>query len=226
MLKNRVKNASLSAMSDNHNNRGNDEYPLGFNVTNAMYPVRRTVCAPGGMSSVLAGPKERPMTRHNSVARLTLALLAVLALAGPAAAERQGKQVPFRGQFEGVSTVIAFDPPIGTAITSGTGNATHLGQFSFQHPHTVNFETSQLAGTFDLVAANGDKIFADISGQISPTSTPGIVLVVGTATVTGGTGRFAGASGSFAIQRLFDPATFISVGSFEGTISSPGASKR
>ena len=169
------------------------------------------------------------MTRLFSMARLPLALLALLALAGPAAAERQEnqeRQVPFRGQFEGVSTVIAVDPPIATAITSGTGNATHLGQFSFQHPHTVNFGTSQLAGTFNLVAANGDKIFADISGQISPTSTPGIVLVEGTATVTGGTGRFAGASGSFAIQRLFDPATFISVGSFEGTISSPGASKR
>jgi hypothetical protein len=148
--------------------------------------------------------------------------LTVLGLAAPVAA---GEHVPFRGRFKAISTVIELNPPIGVAVTNGTGNATHLGRFLFQHPHTVNFETSQLAGTFNLVAANGDKIFADYSGQIRPTSTP-VVPVVGTATITGGTGRFAGARGSFAIQRLFDPATFISVGSFEGTISSPGASKQ
>ena len=40
-----------------------------------------------------------------------------------------------------------------------------------------------------------------------------------------GTGRFAGATGSFTVQRQFDPATGTTTGSFEGTISSPGAGK-
>ncbi len=163
------------------------------------------------------------MKLNSYTLRLAIVALTARGITVPLAA---GEQVPFRGRFEGVSTVIEFNPPSATAITSGTGKATHLGRFSFQHPHTVNFETSQLAGTFNLEAANGDKIFADYSGQISPTSPSGIVPVVGTATVTGGTGRFAGARGSFAVQRLFDPATFISVGTFEGTISSPGASNR
>ena len=51
------------------------------------------------------------MTRHYSIARLTLALLAVLALAGPAAAEGQRKQVPFRGRLEGIATVTPLTPP-------------------------------------------------------------------------------------------------------------------
>jgi hypothetical protein len=44
-----------------------------------------------------------------------------------------------------------------------------------------------------------------------------------TATITGGTGRFAGATGSFTTERLFDTVTLTTTGSFEGTISSPGA---
>ena len=43
---------------------------------------------------------------------------------------------------------------------------------------------------------------------------------------TGGTGRFAGATGEFTVERLVDTATGETEGSFEGTISSPGAGKR
>jgi hypothetical protein len=41
---------------------------------------------------------------------------------------------------------------------------------------------------------------------------------VETATVTGGTGRFAGATGSFICERLFDTIAGTTAGSFEGTI--------
>ena len=44
-----------------------------------------------------------------------------------------------------------------------------------------------------------------------------------TAVITGGTGRFAGAQGSFTIMRLVEQATGDTSGSFEGTITSPGA---
>src|SRR5205085_2840524 len=73
--------------------------------------------------------KERPMTRHFSIARLSLALLAVLALAGPAAAERQGKQVPFRGSLEGLATATPRAPPFVAVNVEGSGNATQLGRF-------------------------------------------------------------------------------------------------
>ena len=55
---------------------------------------------------------------------------------------------------------------------------------------------------------------------------PGVLSVLDTATITGGTGRFAGATGSFTVERVFVMATSEITGSFEGTISSPGASKR
>jgi hypothetical protein len=41
-------------------------------------------------------------------------------------------------------------------------------------------------------------------------------------TITGGTGRFADATGSFTLERVINLSTGVSSGSFSGTISSPG----
>ena len=59
-----------------------------------------------------------------------------------------------------------------------------------------------------------------------PTGTPGVLYIVETATITGGTGRFADATGSFTIERYYDTAAGTTTGSFEGTISPPGARHR
>jgi hypothetical protein len=83
--------------------------------------------------------------------------------------------------------------------------------------------TFSLEGTFRIVAASGDEIHAKFTGQSSATSTPDVRRVVGTASITGGTGRFAGASGSFTVDRLFNAAMNTTVGTFDGTISTPGA---
>jgi hypothetical protein len=165
------------------------------------------------------------MKRHSLVASLALAALAVLGLAGPLAA---GEQVPFRGRLEGsfTSTLIPGNPPIVSAFVEGTGNATHLGRFRFANQHQVNLATRFLTGSYTLIAANGDRLFANFSGQASATPTPGVLAVVETVTISGGTGRFAGATGGFTAERLVFQATSTTSGSFNGTISSPGAAKR
>jgi hypothetical protein len=61
-------------------------------------------------------------------------------------------------------------------------------------------------------------LFYDFTGQSSPTGTPNQVTVVEIATITGGTGRFAGASGSFIGVLLVDLGTGLTAGSIEGTI--------
>ena len=53
--------------------------------------------------------------------------------------------------------------------------------------------------------------------------TPTVVSIVEIAVITGGTGRFADATGSFIVTRSFDFATGLTTGSFKGTIFSPGA---
>jgi hypothetical protein len=102
------------------------------------------------------------------------------------------------------------------------GNATQLGRFSLAIPHVVNRANSTAIGSYEFAAANGDAVFADFTGQATPTSTPGILSIVETATITGGTGRFAGATGSFTTERFFDTVAGTTIGSFIGTISAPG----
>ncbi|HET7217906.1 MAG TPA: hypothetical protein VFJ02_07650, partial [Vicinamibacterales bacterium] len=63
---------------------------------------------------------------------------------------------------------------------------------------------------------------AGFTGHATLTA-PGVLSIVETATITGGTGRFADATGSFTVERVFNQATGVTTGSFEGTISSPGA---
>jgi hypothetical protein len=43
-----------------------------------------------------------------------------------------------------------------------------------------------------------------------------------TATIMGGTGRFASATGGFVVKRLYDRVAGTTIGYFEGTISTPG----
>ena len=159
------------------------------------------------------------MKRHSSAASLALAVMVVLGLAGPAAA---GEQVPFKGSLEGVVTITPLKPPYVSVLVNATGNATHLGRFALAIPHIVNRANMTATGSYQFVAANGDRLTADFTGQASLTETPGVLAIVETATITGGTGRFAGATGGFTCQRLFDMVAGTTTGSFNGTIFSPG----
>lgn len=141
--------------------------------------------------------------------------------AGSGAASR-GTSVPFNGNLEGTQRSTPLQPPLAFVDGSAIGNATQLGRFTVEFPHTVNFATRTGQGTFTFTAANGDTLTADFTGQAQPGP---IVSIEEHATITGGTGRFAGATGSFTVQRQFDPTTGTTKGSFEGAISSPGAGK-
>lgn len=151
--------------------------------------------------------------------------------AGPVSDERlvpDLKQVPFEGTLDGGSTV-AFDPPpslFATVVFEGTGNATLLGRFAISAPHRVNVVTGSAAGAMEFTAANGDTLTADFTGQSAPTANPGVHTIVEMATITGGTGRFAGAVGRFTLERTLDLTTLLTSGSFEGTITVPAAATR
>lgn len=144
------------------------------------------------------------------------------ALAVPAAAQHQ---VPFKGAMQGQDT--AHTPGLfpGTVVvtTSGTGVGTHLGLFSFTQEATVTLAAATETGSAHWIAANGDSIDTTFTGSAEPTDTPGVISITEIHTITGGTGRFAGAQGSFTVERLHHGVTFLTAGSFHGTITSPGA---
>lgn len=139
---------------------------------------------------------------------------------GAPALSHAAQSVPFKGRFEGTQTVTPLEPPLASVEGEATGNATHLGRFTVEFPHTVNFATASGVGTYTFTAANGDTLTATFTGQAQRGT---VTSIVEHATITGGTGRFVGATGSFTAQRLFDPANGTTTGSFEGTISSVGA---
>ena len=163
------------------------------------------------------------MKRFHSAACLAFAALAVLGLAGPAAAE---KQVPFKGSLEGVVTVAPRNPHLVFVLVDATANAIGMGQFTLSIPHIGNRATRTAVGTYGFTAGNGDMLFADFTGKATPTAVPGVLYIEETATITGGTGRFAGATGSLTCERRFDTINGTTSGSFKGTISSPGSSNK
>lgn len=135
--------------------------------------------------------------------------------------------VPFKGSLEGVVTRrTPLTPPLVSLLTEGTGNATHLGRFTVEIAHVVNTSARTVTGSYEFTAANGDTLAADVTGKFGPTlENPRVLLSEENATITGGTGRFAGATGSFTVERFLNLDTFLTTVSFEGTISSPGAVK-
>jgi hypothetical protein len=129
--------------------------------------------------------------------------------------------LPFKGSVDGEYGEESGVFPILTESITGGGNATHLGRYTFAMEETVNFLDGSAAGAVLLTAANGDTVSATYTGQGRPE--PPLVSIREEATITGGTGRFAGASGTFVIDRVFDPAKRTTTGSFAGSISSTRA---
>ena len=143
------------------------------------------------------------------------ALLLTATLAGPASAE---KSLPFKGSVQAVESYEVQFPTM-FVDTSGWGDATQLGRFTVTWEFTVNLLNGAGIGSAHFIAANGDSLFTESLGQGDPTETPNINRVVEKHTITGGTGRFAGATGSFTLERLVSLATGVTSGSFNGTIS-------
>ena len=163
-------------------------------------------------------------TIMKSAACLAMALVCLtVTAAGPAAA---GTQVPFKGSLQGHETDVLQGNPPDQLLVDGTvtGVATHLGRFTMMYNVTVTLATGSGAGSGQLIAANGDTIFFTIVGQGTPVpDTPSLNRIVEVNTITHGTGRFVDAKGSFTVERLVDINTGLTSGSFQGTISSPGA---
>jgi len=101
--------------------------------------------------------------------------------------------------------------------TSGTGTASHIGQFTLVDDGFANLSTGSGGGRVTFTAANGDSFTATEIGSAVIES--GFADVTDDATITGGTGRFAGATGTITILKRVDISTGFSSGSFEGTIT-------
>jgi hypothetical protein len=161
----------------------------------------------------------KTITRSN----ICLPMAAMILTAALAVAAAQN-QVPFKGAMQGNDVDSAGPAPDTIVVTTtGTGVGTQLGQFSFTQVGTVDLTAGTDTGSAHWVAANGDSIDTTLAGSGGPASAPDLISITEVHTITGGTGRFVGARGSFIVERLASGVTFMTSGSFHGTITSPGA---
>ena len=155
----------------------------------------------------------------NSPTSPTAARVASAGVASPgdvlAATSATAHPLPFRGSLKAQEVdVLAF--PTLRIDGSAEGTATHLGRYAAQFNGTVNVLDGTAAGSFTFTAENGDQLFATFLGL--GVGAP-IANITETVTITGGTGRLAGASGTLVIRRTLDLTTGVSSGSIDGTIT-------
>jgi hypothetical protein len=127
---------------------------------------------------------------------------------------RTQHDLPFKGSLDGVANFI-FDETERAArcrttnvpfVTEsrGSGNASHMGRLTWSSSHCTEDPRDEPPyyvferGEWILVAANGDEIHMEYTGeQNDPINQddPQPMILVGHGTITGGTGRFANATG-------------------------------
>lgn len=157
------------------------------------------------------------MTTCTTLRCLALASATTISLLMPLAAQAEphdGPQAerhsePFKATLTTQET-LGYNPvacpaaPFLQGSTVGTGNASHMGRVTLQStdcptpsPTVFTFTGGRLL----LTAANGDTLHADYSGALLPTSAVSpLYSLSGSYRVTGGTGRFRGATGAGTLQ--------------------------
>ena len=154
-----------------------------------------------------------------------LALLVVALATGPSAA---GPQVPFQGTMNAVQVsvqMVSVSPLTLKFTYRFSGQASHLGESTGLAVVRPTVPLTVLSTDLTFTAANGDQVFGTFGWTFVPTKTPNVLQPIVQYAITGGTGRFAGATGGGNATGLFNSVTQRATCTFNGTISSPGANK-
>ena len=129
----------------------------------------------------------------------------------------------FDAHYEGLTQIVeVIDPAVPVlrfaTEASGTGS---FGLLSYLSSDVVNMATGVGSGSNRFIAANGDALFGSFSVQVVPVS-PGVVDLFGTLLFTGGTGLFAGSSGSGSFTghgQFISASTALSSFDFQGAVA-------
>ncbi len=116
-------------------------------------------------------------------------------------------------------------PPVMSVQLTGTGQSTLLGLYVLTADETVALATLTSQGNFRIDTESGGVLFGTVAGHGTPTDTPNEVLIEEVYSVTGGSGRFDGATGSITVNRVVDRATMNSSGTMAGTVMVPAGNR-
>jgi hypothetical protein len=163
-----------------------------------------------------------PKTQTIRGMKALIGLLVLLALAFPMHATA-GFQMPLNGSEIGTFQLLGPCETGGLALeVTGTGHATFIGSYTGDYRECFDPATGAVTGgSFTLTAENGDTLYGTYAGQAVPSGAnvsyddPGVI--------TGGTGRFAGASGIANTSGVANLATGEYRGTISGSVSSPAS---
>jgi hypothetical protein len=130
---------------------------------------------------------------------LAVAVVTVMALGSPVAASSDAR--PFTGSASGVAVYVPDPECLEFGLRSevwAVGTASHLGRIDVAGGHCASFTPSD--GQLTLVAANKDAVSLDYGGPCN-----GVDRCWFEAEVTGGTGRFDGATGQIQMTVGLSP---------------------
>ena len=217
-----IRKGSL-AMSDSSSTRPNST------------ATERTVGQHEGAHHPMRSSSTAPVVSRRTALGL-VALAALLALAGPVRHADAGDQVPFWATLEVVDTLYTDGCPSICFSGTGSGTATHLGNITSTgagvvisatpaDPTHLVFTSSEV---HTLTGANGDSItLAGTTIAIQDLETGAVVVPPWSYTITGGTGRYAGATGSGmtegTLQLNAAGTELTGAFTFTGSISSVGS---
>lgn len=133
--------------------------------------------------------------------------LAAATLAASTLAATPAQALSFHMRASGTSQVIEVVNAQGPVLrfatqTEGTGS---LGLTGYLSTDVIDMATGQGSGSNRFVAPNGDELRGSFTVQVLPAGTAGALRVEGLTQFEGGTGMFAGATGS---------AQFVGTGQF------------
>lgn len=174
------------------------------------------------------------MRHRRCVIGCAVTTLALLGLAGPGRTQSAGQNlVPFTASTKldsalSNSLVIPTSPPLESSNLVGMGEGSPIGAFTFAGHRIMRLDVEGKPlgvkeGVVVFSAANGDAIFLSYGGVVRQTDTAGVIIQESVFQVTGGRGRFLGATGS-GVQRVTvdqrqNPP--VRTGGYEGVISPP-----
>lgn len=145
-------------------------------------------------------------------------VLVILAGLPQAMVSAEGEQLPYKAGGPEFVVQEGPHPDCGPGRLKtdiqGSGQGTHVGQYSIVRQHCFNLVTFSFEdGTFEQTAANGDKVWGTYSGytagvlEFAEDGSPVVILINSPWTITGGTGRFADAQGAGVAVGVFNLAS-------------------
>jgi len=133
------------------------------------------------------------------------------------------EDLPFKAMLTGNAHLSPTDDPaVLRNDETGEGEATHLGHFTWADVEFADFAAIpggvSVVATFTMTAADGDELYGEFT-SVGYFADPQTLVIQGEFEFTGGTGRFADASGSGEIDAFAFLAPGLPfIGTIKGTI--------